>query len=309
MWRFLMFKKYDNQVQLVLRCLPTVSKFQDFALKGGTAINMFIRHQYPRLSVDIDLTYVPVQGRDESILTIEKALIEIGENLKRDFRCKIEHCRSQATKTVTKIKVNDNVARITIEPNLILRGTIYPIIHKDLSKKVGDLYGAAVPNMPLVAIEELYAGKICAALDRQHPRDLFDIKFIIEEGISDRTKIAFLIYLISNNRPIFELLDPNRLDQRKAYEEEFLGMTNIEIGYDGLIYIREQLVKTIKSILNEQDKQFLISFKQGTPNWDHIQISHVANLPSVKWKLKNINIMDKQKSKDYLTKLESALYA
>jgi predicted nucleotidyltransferase component of viral defense system len=303
-----MFKEYNNQVQLVLRCLPTVSKMKNFALTGGTAINMFVQQQYPRLSVDIDLTYLPVQGRNESILAIDQDLVAIGETLKREFRYKIEHCRNPATKSITKIKVNNNVTKITIEPNLILRGTVYPIIHKDLSKKVADLYGAAVPNMPLVAVEELYAGKICAALDRQHPRDLFDIKFILEEGISERTKIAFLIYLMSNNRPMFELLAPNRLDQRKAYEEEFQGMTDLKLSYEELENIREQLISTIKNILNEQDKQFLLSVKKGTPNWDHIQIPNVENLPSIKWKLQNLNKMDTQKAKDYLAKLEAALY-
>jgi predicted nucleotidyltransferase component of viral defense system len=303
-----MFEKYNNQVQLVLRCLPTVSKVEDFALKGGTAINMFIRQQYPRLSVDIDLTYLPVQSRDETILNIDKNLLKIGETLKREFRYKIEYCRSSSTKSITKIKVKDSDTQITIEPNLILRGTLYPIMHQDLSTKVSDLYGVSVPKMPIVAVEELYAGKICAALDRQHPRDLFDIKFILEEGISERTKIAFLIYLISSNRPMFELLAPNRLDQRKTYEQEFLGMTDINIGYEELVGIREQLILTIKQLLTDADKQFLISVKKGVPNWDHIQIPHVATLPSIKWKMQNINIMDKQKAQDYLAKLETALY-
>jgi len=85
-------------------------------------------------------------------------------------------------------------------------------------------------------------------------------------------------------------------------------MTDLNISYEELENIREQLIGTIKNILNEQDKQFLISVKKSTPNWDHIQIPNVENLPSIKWKLQNLNQMDRQKAKDYLAKLETALY-
>lgn len=303
-----MFEVYEAQVKLLLACLPTVAQTTSFALKGGTAINMFIRNQYPRLSVDIDLTYLPIQARNDSMLGIEAGLIEIGQRLQNQFGYKVLQNRNLQTKTITKLEVLKGRDKIKIEPNTILRGSLYPIVHQNLATRVEELYGMKVYDMPLLAFEEIYAGKICAALDRQHPRDLFDIKFILEEGISERTKVAFLIYLISNNRPMFELLAPNRLDQREAYQNEFQGMAAFNISYEELENLREQLIGTIKSILNEQDKQFLISVKKGKPNWDHIQIPNVENLPSIKWKLQNIAKMDKQKAKDYLTKLETALY-
>ncbi len=137
---------------------------------------------------------------------------------------------------------------------------------------------------------------------------MFDIKFILEEGISERTKIAFLIYLISNNRPMFELLSPNRLDQSIIYQKEFVGMTDLEISYAEMVDIREQLISTMRNLLTDADKQFLISVKEGVPNWQHINIEHVANLPSIKWKIMNINKMDKHKSQEYLVNLEAALY-
>lgn len=292
----------------MLSCLPALSRATEFALKGGTAINMFIRSQYPRLSVDLDLTYLPVLGRDESLLAIEQGLLNIGNSLEKELSYEIEKIRNSATKTIAKLIVHNANTEVTIEPNLILRGSVYPIVNKTLSKKVENLYQIITPEIQLLSVEEIYAGKICAALDRQHPRDLFDIKFILEEGISQKTKIAFLIYLMSNNRPMFELLAPNRLDQSEAYNKEFVGMTNFNISYEELENIREQLITTIKSILNEQDKQFLISVKKGSPNWQHINIPHVANLPSIRWKMINLAKMDLQKSREYLAKLEAALY-
>ena len=242
-----MFEVYNQQVNLVLKCLPIVAKTINFALKGGTAINMFIRDQYPRLSVDIDLCYLPIQPRDESLLGIETGLLEIMENLESAFAYKIAKIRNATTKTITKLLVDNSIVEIKIEPNLILRGTVYPIVYQNTSKVVNELYALPVYDMPLLAREEIYAGKICAALDRQHPRDLFDIKFILEEGITDRTKNAFLVYLISHNRPMHELLIPNSLDQADAYTNEFAGMTDLNISYAEMAEVREKLIQTIKT--------------------------------------------------------------
>ena len=73
-------------------------------------------------------------------------------------------------------------------------------------------------EMQVVALPDLYAGKIAAALDRQHPRDLFDILYLYEnEGITDDLFKAFLVYLVSHNRPAHELLDPHLLDLESIY--------------------------------------------------------------------------------------------
>lgn len=306
--RFQMFEKYNEQVKLVLECLPIVAKTKNYALKGGTAINMFLREQYPRLSVDIDLCYLPLQGREESLAGIQTGLLEICDNMQQALGYKIEKNRNSATKTITKLIVSNSKTDIKIEPNLILRGSVYPVTHMDLSKKVEDIYKLPVYNMPLIAKEEIYAGKICASLDRQHPRDLFDVKFILEEGISEKTKNAFLVYLISHNRPMHELLAPNRLNQSAAFVTDFQGMTDFNISYQDLVNIREQLIQTIKKILTEQDKRFLISVKKDAPQWEYLNLPNIENLPGVKWKLMNISKMEKQKANLYLEKLEQVLY-
>src|SRR3546814_1358815 len=75
--------------------------------------------------------------------------------------------------------------------------------------------------MQVVALPDLYAGKIAAALDRQHPRDLFDILHLYEnEGITDDLFRAFLVYLVSHNRPAHELLAPHLLDLEDCYRSE-----------------------------------------------------------------------------------------
>jgi len=73
---------YRRQVALLIKTLPLVAAETAFALKGGTAINLFVRDM-PRLSVDIDLTYVPVADRESSLKEIDAAIRRIGKEIER----------------------------------------------------------------------------------------------------------------------------------------------------------------------------------------------------------------------------------
>lgn len=75
-------KDYRKQVELLIQVLPEVAKEPKFALHGGTAINLFVRNM-PRLSVDIDLTYIPIQNRQDSLNGIKKTLEEIKSRIKK----------------------------------------------------------------------------------------------------------------------------------------------------------------------------------------------------------------------------------
>lgn len=83
-----------------------------------------------------------------------------------------------------------------------------------------------------VPLGQLYGGKICAALDRQHPRDLFDVKYLLEnEGFSAEVKEGFLLCLLSSDRPINEILFPHLLDQRSAMDNQFSGISDETFTY------------------------------------------------------------------------------
>lgn len=73
---------YKDQVALLLTVLPEVAKQKCFALHGGTAINLFIRDM-PRLSVDIDLTYIPIEDKETSMNTIIAELKAIKFNIEK----------------------------------------------------------------------------------------------------------------------------------------------------------------------------------------------------------------------------------
>jgi hypothetical protein len=168
-------------------------------------------------------------------------------------------------------------------------------------------------TMPLVPLAQLYGGKLCAALDRQHPRDLFDVKLLFEneglenEGFTDEIKQGFILGLVSSNRPAYEMLDPHLLDQRMAFENQFEGMTTIEFSCDDYEATRLQLIDTVKASLSGDDKAFLLSLNRLVPVWS---IYDYQNFPSVKWKLLNLKKFKKDNPEAYqqqLSELESVL--
>ena len=275
-----MFEVYEEQVKLLLKVLPIVAKEPCFALHGGTAINLFIKDM-PRLSVDVDLTYLAIEDRNTSIRYINEALLRIKNKIESTFKqVSVIH-----DSKIGKLFVTENNLKIKLEVNLINRGTFEPTIVLPLCKKAQETYGAYL-EMPIVPLSQLYGGKLCAALDRQHPRDVFDVKLLLEnEGYTEEIKIGFIFCLLSADRPIHELLYPTLLDQSLTLESKFQGMTNNTFNYNDFEVTRSKLLKFIDRDLTEQDKQFLISFESGNPNWTHYDFS---KFPGIQWKLINI---------------------
>jgi len=200
---------YFKQAELLLRVLPLVNEEKRFALKGGTALNFFVMDM-PRLSVDIDLAFLPITPREEALRDIGAALGGIADRIGRAMPdARIERIRAKSGDRLTKLIVGRDGARITIEPNEVIRGTVFPCDERSLVRDAEDLFELSVTVRSL-SIADLYGGKLCAALDRQHPRDLFDVKLLLEGGgILDEIRKAFVVYLASHNRPMNELLNPN----------------------------------------------------------------------------------------------------
>ncbi len=155
---------------------------------------------------------------------------------------------------------------------------------------------------------DIYGGKICAALDRQHPRDLFDIKILFDnEGLSAAIRQSFIAYLVSHNRPMHELLSPNLLDIFSTFRNEFQGMSRIYVSHEELISARAQLIMTLRRDLTNKEREFIISFKEGLPKWELMPPSHLKHLPAPQWKLLNIRNMSRIKHAEQLQKLRRVL--
>jgi len=298
---------FFNQVRLLVGTMPQIFKEHCFGLKGGTAINLFIRDM-PRLSVDIDLAYLPLEDRETSLRGIDSALRRIGDNVEKFLPgTRISFNTLRGTQHCTRIFVTGSDGMIKIEVTPVLRGSIHQPDIMSLSPSVEDQFGSA--QMKVLNFADLYGGKICAALDRQHPRDLFDVYFLLKnEGLNEDLKNCFLVYLISHNRSITEILDPTPLDVQGLYESEFVGMTNEPIDIEELYQARADLVSQIHYLLNDNDKAFLLTLKNGSPEWDTFAHPEAAKLPAVKWKLHNIAQMQEGKRSEALAKLEQVLY-
>jgi len=275
-----MFEHYREKVALLIKVLPLVAQESCFALHGGTAINLFVRDM-PRLSVDIDLTYMPIEDRPTTLENISAALVRIKNRIEHP----VPNVRVQHKEEIGKLIITLHGAEIKLEVNLVGRGTIAEPVEMDLCAKAQDEFEAFV-TMPVVPVGQLYGGKICAALDRQHPRDLFDIKYLLEnEGFSDDVRQGFLFCLLGSDRPINEVISPNFQDHRKAMENQFTGMSTEEFSYDDFEATREKLVEKIHENLTDKDKDFLLSVKNVTPDWS---LYDFERFPAVQWKLHNL---------------------
>lgn len=286
----------------MLHCLSHLERYPCFALKGGTAINMFVR-DLPRLSVDIDLTFLPLKDRNKTLQEIEETLLSLRHDIGRTHPAsRIQPVSLQGH--VVKLMVYEEDVMVKIEPNLILRGGLYP-------PQVGDLCAAAQNHFQmfvqahLVSLADLYGGKICAALDRQHPRDLFDIRMLLaREGVTDEIRKAFVIFLVSHGRPMIELLDPNFLDLKNHYQDAFAGMTREPVSLGELAVTRRNLVETLRQTLTENERRFILSVKRMSPEWDLLDLPGIENLPAIQWKLKSLRRMTPAKHSAALKKLE-----
>ena len=276
---------YKKQVTLLIDILIEIAKEDDFALHGGTAINLFHLNM-PRLSVDIDLTCVPFSdSRTEDLNKIRQSLENVKSNLKIRFPNIRFEDEKRAEEELKLYCTKDNLT-VKVEVNQINRGLIFKTCTKLLCSRAEKEFDKFC-EIKTVSVGQLWGGKLNAAMERQHPRDIFDIKNMLNTiGFTEEIKQGFLFFLLCGKRPIDEILNPHFSDQRVIFDSQFSGMTNEEFTYEEFENIRKQLVGIIHNSLTDSNKLFLLSFANGTPDWADFDYS---NYPAVKWKLLNIN--------------------
>jgi len=281
-----MLDRYVAQVRLLLGTMPDIASQTVFALKGGTAINLFYRDM-PRLSVDIDLTYLPVADRQSSLQDIDDALDRIvAAIVRRNPRVEARRATGGGNAD-TRIIVSDGQAQIKIETSPVTRGAVYPPKTMVTSEAVTEQFGFV--ETTVLAFDDLYGGKLHAALDRQHPRDLFDVMLLYEnEGLTADLFRTFMVYVASSGRPMHELLAPAAPLREELYGEEFVGMTRQPVSLEALIETRRHLHADIGSRLTGVVADFLISLHNAEPDFRLIGIPEAADLPAVRWKLLNL---------------------
>lgn len=272
---------FARKVELLLKLMPFVMNEGVFAVHGGTAINLFVKDM-PRYSVDIDLTYMPLAGREESLKDINAHLQSI-----------IQHALPQLpglhvvpNYDTCKLLCEYHGYQVKVEVNQTKRGLIGGEAKTlPLSEKAQEEFGLYC-EATIVPPTLLYGGKIAAALSRQHPRDLFDVKYM-DLPLSE-VREGLIFCLLGSDRPIHESFAPKLLDQRLAIVNQFEGMTDISLSYEDFEQTRAKLITDVRSLMTDGDKQFLLSFESGEPLWDGYEFEYFKNYPSIQWKLLNL---------------------
>lgn len=272
---------YRKKVELLLRILPFVTDEECFAVHGGTAINLFVKN-LNRLSIDIDVTYIPLEDRTTSLTHINKSLMRIADKALRSFH----DIRIIPRLDICKITCERQGCQVKIEVNQTKRGLVcgdanlYP-----LCEKAQSLFGMEV-DAHIVSLPQLYGGKISAALSRQHPRDLFDVRHM--DIPLSAVKDGIIFCLLGSDRPIHESFSPNLINQREAMENQFIGMSDITFSYEEFEMTRDNLIKGVNDIMTEEDRMFLVGFEELTVKPEDSPYSMFFDFPSVKWKIQNL---------------------
>jgi predicted nucleotidyltransferase component of viral defense system len=281
---------------------PLVFVDDTFALKGGTAINLFVRDM-PRLSVDLDLVFSDHSlPREQALARINDAIRKAADRLvRRGFQVHIP----EAEAGETKLLVRRDQIEVKVEVNFVMRGTVYPVRRVSLLPAARNQLLVDM-ELPMVSVEDLYGGKLCAALDRQHPRDLFDVMKLYEhEGITPGIRRAFVVYLACGKRPIHELLFPQLRNIRHDYAHNFQGMTETPVPLEALIATREKLVRQIQRELDDGERRFLLSLVRAEPEWSLLGVTHLEHLPGVRWKLQNLLQLQKADARKFSEQVDA----
>ena len=273
--------RYRKQVALLIRIMPSVYKIKEFAVHGGTAINLFHRNLL-RYSVDIDVTYIPIENRQQSLASINQKLLEVKKNIEKTIPGVVVKHKPD----VWKLLCTFGDETVKIEVNATKRGIIGDVVELPLCEKARNEFSMGC-KARTVSFSQLYGGKITAALSRQHPRDLFDCKYMELQSFDD-VKNGFMLCLLGSDKPIIESLQPHDIDQTEALENQFQGMTETPFGYEDYLESRTALLSLVNGGLTITDKEFLLSFEQGEPDWNKCCAGDLSQYPSVQWKLLNI---------------------
>ena len=278
---------YAQKVELLLRLIPIVMEEEVFAIHGGTAINLFLK-DLPRYSVDIDLTYIPLADRQTSLDDINLHLKSIADKAKKAFK----GMHIVPNFNTSKLLCEYLGKQVKIEVNQTKRGVVGgECLSIPLSEKAQNEFSLFC-EAKIVPLTQLYGGKIAAALSRQHPRDLFDVKYM--DIPLDECREGLIFCLLGSDRPIHESFAPSLIDQREAMENQFAGMTDIPFTYEDFEETRAKLINDLRSLLTEEDKRFLVSFESGQPEWNGYEFEYFKDYPSVQWKILNLKKLAKQ---------------
>lgn len=249
-----------------------------------------------------------MQDYAHDVQQIEAALGRLAESLRgAPLRLQVQTSAAEGTRAVTRLIASRGRARVQIETTPVMRGTVHPVRQMHVSSRVEEVFGFA--SAQVLDFADLYAGKMAAALSRQHPRDLFDLgAMLADERADERLWRTFLVYLTCSPRPAWEILEPG---EPQGFEETFSahfdGMTAGPTSIGELLENRARLLSRIAGWLDAPSRAFLESAERESPDFRLIGLPHAAELPGVRRKLQNLASRSKRKREEDLRQLLETL--
>jgi predicted nucleotidyltransferase component of viral defense system len=280
---------YIATVRLLLDIAPAVFRSGLFAMKGGTALNLFVQDM-PRLSVDIDVVFIDhVPDREAALAAIRAELRNIQQALQdRGLEVRLP---GNAQGDEVRLSVRSADAQVKVEVNFVFRGTVLMIQLQPWALSAQDFFTTNV-MLPVLATPELYGSKLVAAMDRQHPRDIFDVMHMLQRfGWTSEVVDCFVAYLAGHNRPVHEVLFGTVKALEPAFTNEFVGMTRDEVSLETLSETQARLRHELPRQLTADHRQFLLSLVRGAPAWQLMPFEQLQALPAVRWKLQNLETL------------------
>lgn len=293
-------KRYLDRVSLLVQMLPLLDTEPRFALKGGTAINLF-EHDMPRLSVDIDVTWLPVQDYRVDAAQIGEAMEALCARFAAPpLRLQVRPSAGDAADAVNRLIASRGRTHVKIETTPVMRGTVHAVRRMDLRPEVERKFGSA--QVQVLHFADLYAGKLAAALSRQHPRDWFDVGLLLDSGRLDETLWrTFLVYLAVSPRPAAEMLAPGEpVDFAEVFDRQFRGMSAEPVTVEALLQSRSRMIERIPQLMDASARDFLLSLEREAPDFALIGLPQASELPGVRRKLQNMaRRSDSKRDTDY----------
>ena len=244
------------------------------------------------------MVYTPWQiPRDEALASIAGELGNIAARLSKIGLI----TRKVMSKDIgdTKLLIENAESQVKVEVNVVFRGTVLPPERRALAPRTADMFSVEL-ELPVLAAAELYGSKLVAAMDRQHPRDLFDVWQLFEsDGLSDSAVECFVTYLAGHNRPTHEVLFGNEKNIADEYQNNFVGMTSESVSIDVLLSTRARLFAELPQRLTNNQRQFLIGLTRAEPDWSLLRCPHAEELPALRWKLANLKTFQKRRPEDF----------
>jgi predicted nucleotidyltransferase component of viral defense system len=293
-----MNKAYASTVQLLLDITPALFETPLFAMKGGTALNLFVQDM-PRLSVDIDVVFTDHgMAREVALHAIKNELAAAKTRIERiGF---VAELRQNNTGDEAKMFVSDGTCEVKVEVNFVFRGTVLAPVRTSLTPAAQALFAANI-EVPVLATPELYGSKLVAAMDRQHPRDLFDVEHMFDRfGLPSEFVDCFVVYLAGHNRPLHEVLFAHPQPLAAVFANEFSGMTAKPVTLEQLEGTRARLFEALPRALTQAHRAFLLSLVRAEPDWSQMPFEHLRDLPAIRWKLMNLAKLKKGNPKRFL---------